>query len=77
MSNIEEIEASEARLKRFAEIYQVKMEQKPLLEIIARYAAMTEAVLTVREREKADVYLDTNRLSELLNPGKRAAINKS
>jgi len=40
----------------------------PLMEVIARYSAMTEAGLLVGEREKADLFLDTHRFNELLYP---------
>ena len=61
-------EASQGRLKRFAEIYREKMAARPLMEVIARYGAMTEAGLLVSEREKADLFLDTHRFNELLYP---------
>ena len=61
-------EASTARLKRFAEIYKAKMAGSPFMEILARYDSMTEAGLTSREREKADLYLDTHRFNDLLYP---------
>ena len=61
-------EASQSRLKRFAEIYREKMAAGPLMEVIARYGAMTEAGLLVSEREKADLFLDTHRFNELLYP---------
>ena len=61
-------EASQSRLKRFAEIYREKMAAGPLMEVIARYGAMIEAGLLVSEREKADLFLDTHRFNELLYP---------
>ena len=67
ISNNED-EASKSRLKRFAEIYREKMAAGPLMEVIARYGAMTEAGLLVSEREKADLFLDTHRFNELLYP---------
>ena len=60
--------ASAGRLQRFAEIYREKMKAHPYMEILARYDSMTEAGLLVRERVKADLYLDTHRLNELLYP---------
>ena len=63
-----EDEASQSRLKRFAEIYREKMAARPPMEILARYGAMTEAGLLVSEREQADLFLSTHRLNELLYP---------
>lgn len=68
MTSNKEDEASQSRLKRFAEIYREKMAAGPLMEVIARYGAMTEAGLLVSEREKADLFLDTHRFNELLYP---------
>ena len=68
MISNKEDEASQSRLKRFAEIYREKMAARPLMEVIARYGAMTEAGLLVSEREKADLFLDTHRFNELLYP---------
>ena len=68
MTRNKEDEASQSRLKRFAEIYREKMAAGPLMEVIARYSAMTEAGLLVGEREKADLFLDTHRFNELLYP---------
>ena len=65
---MEEVTTSAGRLKRFAEIYKAKMATGPFMEILARYESMTEAGLLVGERETADLYLDTNRFNELLNP---------
>ena len=56
------------RLQRFAEIYREKMKARPYMELIARYDAMTEAGLLVKERVKADLYLETHRINELLYP---------
>jgi hypothetical protein len=44
------------------------MKAHPYMEILARYDSMTEAGLLVRERVKADLYLDTHRMNELLYP---------
>jgi hypothetical protein len=71
---INEDEASQNRLKRFAELYNEKMAARPLMEVIARYGAMTEAGLLVGEREKADLFLDTHRLNDLLYPEKLSKI---
>ena len=68
MENKNEDEASASRMQRFAEIYQEKMKARPYMELIARYDAMTEAGLLVGERVKADLYLDTHRMNELLYP---------
>ena len=68
MTSNKEDEASQSRLKRFAEIYREKMAAGPLMEVIARYGSMTEAGLLVSEREKADLFLDTHRFNELLYP---------
>ena len=68
MTRNKEDEASQSRLKRFAEIYREKMAAGPLMEVIARYGSMTEAGLLVSEREKADLFLDTHRFNELLYP---------
>ena len=68
MNDLEEAKASTARLKRFAEIYKAKMAGNPFMEILARYDSMTEAHLTAREREKADLFLDTHRFNNLLYP---------
>ena len=68
MNAIKEIDESSARLKKFAEIYQSKMAEKPFMEIIVRYDSMSEAGLTVNERIQGDFFLETNRLSELLDP---------
>jgi len=68
MISNKEDEASQSRLKRFAELYRDKMAAGPLMEVIARYGAMTEAGLLVSEREKADLFLDTHRFNELLYP---------
>lgn len=62
-------EASLGRLQRFAEIYREKMKARPYMELLARYDSMTEAGLLVGERVKADLYLDTHRMNELLYPG--------
>jgi hypothetical protein len=75
ISNNED-EASRSRLKRFAEIYREKMASGPLMEVIARYGAMTEAGLLVGEREKADLFLDTHRFNELLYPENLSVIAK-
>ena len=74
MISINEHEASQDRLKRFEEIYRDKMAARPPMEILARYGAMTEAGLLVSEREKADLFLDTHRLNELLYPEKSSTI---
>ena len=71
-----EDEASQGRLKLFAEIYRQKMAARPPMEILARYAAMTEAALLVGEREKADLFLDTHRLNDLLYPEKVSMIGR-
>jgi len=76
MTNNTEDEASQGRLKRFAEIYRDKMAARPYMEVLARYGAMTEAGLLVREREKADLYLDTHRFNELLNPANLTIVGK-
>lgn len=68
MSNTTESDASDGRLQRFAEIYRDKMAARPYMEILARYASMTEAGLLVNERIKADLYLETHRMNELLYP---------
>jgi hypothetical protein len=68
MTSNNEDEASQDRLKRFAEIYRDKMAARPPMEILARYGAMTEAGLLVTERVKADLFLDTHRFNELLYP---------
>ena len=68
MNDVEEVESSVGRLQSFARIYKAKMAAGPLMEILARYESMTEARLLVSEREKADLYLDTHRLDELLYP---------
>ena len=74
MISINEDEASQNRLKRFAEIYRDKMAARPPMEILARYGAMTEAGLLVGEREKADLFLDTHRLNDLLYPEKLSMV---
>lgn len=68
MDNKNDDDASVGRLQRFAEIYREKMKAHPYMEILARYDSMTEAGLLVRERVKADLYLDTHRMNELLYP---------
>ena len=75
ISNNED-DASQDRLKRFAELYREKMAARPPMEILARYGAMTEAGLLVSERVKADLFLDTHRLNELLYPEKLSMIGK-
>jgi hypothetical protein len=70
MNTKDEDDASQGRLKRFAEIYREKMKARPYMELIARYDSMTEAHLLVTERVKADLYLDTHRFNELLYPEK-------
>ncbi|HUR98938.1 MAG TPA: hypothetical protein VMZ26_12800 [Pyrinomonadaceae bacterium] len=77
MDNKTEDDASAERLKRFAEIYREKMKARPYMELIARYDAMTEAGLAVRERVKADLYLDTNRMNELLYPENLSLVVKN
>lgn len=57
-----------ARLRLFATLYLAKMEAKPFLEISQRYAAMTEAKLTINERKLAEDFIDTGRIDQLLNP---------
>lgn len=69
-------EESVGRLKRFAEIYRQKMAKHPYMEILARYDAMTEAGLLVQERVKADLFLETHRLNELLYPIKLVEVGK-
>ena len=76
MTSNKEDEASQSRLKRFAEIYREKMAAGPLMEVIARYGSMTEAGLLVSEREKADLFLDTHRFNELLYPENLSIIGK-
>ena len=76
MISINEDEASQNRLKRFAEIYRDKMAARPPMEILARYGAMTEAGLLVGEREKADLFLDTHRMNELLFPESPSIIGR-
>ena len=76
MTSNKEDEASQSRLKRFAEIYREKMAGRPFMEVIARYGAMTEAGLLVSEREKADLFLDTHRFNELLYPENLSTIGK-
>ena len=68
MDNKLDDEGSAERMKLFAELYREKMKARPYMELIARYDAMTEAGLAVRERVKADLYLDTHRMNELLYP---------
>ncbi|HMJ09350.1 MAG TPA: hypothetical protein VK468_10120 [Pyrinomonadaceae bacterium] len=68
MIKIQENSASSDRLRRFAEIYQVKMDAKPYMEIRARYESMTEAKLDIQEREFAENYVDTGKLDHLLHP---------
>ena len=68
MDDPEEVKAGIERLKRFAEIYKAKMASDPYMQLLVRYESMTEAGLTVREREKADTYLDTHRFNDLLYP---------
>ena len=68
MSIMNENEASIARLKKFAEIYRDKMAEHPFMEILARYNSMSEAGLLVSERIQADLFLETHRFNELLNP---------
>jgi hypothetical protein len=58
------------RLKRFAEIYQAKMDAKPYMEIRARYESMTEAKLVSGEREFAENIVDVGKIDQLLNPEK-------
>jgi hypothetical protein len=65
MTKSKESEESAGRLQRFAEIYQEKMTKRPMMEIIVRYASMTEAHLTVSERDRADLLIESNRFSEL------------
>jgi hypothetical protein len=74
--SLKERSQSASRLKRFAEIYRTKMAARPFMEIIARYQSMTEAGLTVREREMADLYLDTHRFNDLLYPVEIANVAK-
>ena len=76
MNNLQEVKASTARLKRFAEIYKEKMANRPSMEILIRYGSMTEAGLTAREREKADLFLDTHRFNDLLYPVELAEVAK-
>jgi hypothetical protein len=76
MDNTKEDNASMARLKRFAEIYNEKMKARPYMELIARYDSMTEAGLHVTERVKADLYMDTHRFDELLHPEKLFIVTK-
>jgi hypothetical protein len=77
MDNKNEDDASAERLKRFAELYREKMKARPYMELIARYDAMTEAGLLVRERVKADLYLDTHRMNELLYPESLSLVAKN
>jgi hypothetical protein len=76
MENTEEHDASMGRLRRFAEIYREKMAKHPYMEILARYDAMTEAKLLVKERVKADLFLETHRMNELLYPAKLVEVGK-
>jgi hypothetical protein len=64
----EESDEGSERLRKFAAIYQEKMAKNPYMEIIARYDSMTEAGLTVQERIKGDLLIETHRLNELLHP---------
>jgi hypothetical protein len=59
---------STERLRRFAEIYKVKMDAKPYMEIRARYDSMSEAKLITSERVHAENLVDTGKLDELLHP---------
>jgi hypothetical protein len=63
-----ENEASNDRLRRFAETYIAKMKAKPYIEISTRYASMTEAGLSVSEREKAEIFIDAGKIDHLLHP---------
>ena len=56
------------RLRLFAEIYSAKVEARPVMEIIARYDAMTEAKLELGEREFAENTIDAGKLDMLLHP---------
>ena len=76
MDNKTPDDASAERLKRFAELYNEKMKARPYMELIARYDAMTEAGLLVGERVKADFYLDTHRMNELLYPENLSLVAK-
>jgi hypothetical protein len=59
---------STERLRRFAQIYKVKMDAKPYMEIRARYDSMSEAKLIISERVHAENLVDTGKLDELLHP---------
>ncbi len=55
-------------MRLFAEIYSAKVEARPVMEIIARYDAMTEARLELGEREFAENTIDAGKLDMLLHP---------
>lgn len=61
-------DASVERLRLFAEIYQAKMDAKPMLSMAARYTAMTEAKLSLSERMHAEDQMDGGKFDDLLHP---------
>jgi hypothetical protein len=58
---------SPERLKRFAELYNQLMAERPYMEMLARHTSMKKAELTVDERITAERCLKGNCLGELLH----------
>lgn len=67
INNIQD-DASIERLRLFAEIYQAKMDSRPMLAMAARYTAMTEAKLSLTERMHAEDQIDSGKFDDLLHP---------
>jgi len=58
---------SPERLKRFAELYNAMMAERPYMEMLARHTSMKKAELTADERITAERCLKANCLGELLH----------
>jgi hypothetical protein len=62
---------SPERLRRFAELYNALMAERPYMEMLARHTSMKKAELTDEERITAERCLKGNCLGELLGERKK------
>jgi len=62
---------SPERLKRFAELYNAMMAERPYMEMLARHTSMKNADLTEDERITAERCLKGNCLGDLLGDEKK------
>ena len=62
------INETSPRLKRFVQIYNATLAERPYMEMLIRHTSMRKAELTDDERATAVRYLKSHTLNELLGP---------